>query len=249
MYRTFRHGGKIGDVIFSLPTIRELGGGIVYLPENTPDDCKGLYSGMTDLLLLQPYIKEVREYPSGLPYMEQAPGIHIDYDLDLARLQPKKGVIHIVKRYLDAFGVNLPNWKDPWLKVPGYSDENRYRFHGLPKEYVLINYTARHIYNEQLQMRSKVDWKKVVECIKEKAFFVGTTIEHRNFESFAGSIEYLPTKNMLEVARVIRDAKAVYCNQSSVLAIAQSLGKPYYLDHKPNKTNCLLYTNQEYILR
>lgn len=241
MYKTFRHGGKKGDVIFSLPTIRELGGGIVCLPENTPDDCNGLYSGMKDLLLLQPYITSVREYPSGYPYMVHAVGFETDYDLDLARLQPKKGVIHIVKRYLDAFGVTLPNWKDPWLFVDGVPGP-------VSGEYVVINYTGRHIYNEQMQMRSKVDWKKVVQSIKEKVFFVGTKEEHRNFESFA-VIDHLPTNNMLEVARIVRDAKAVYCNQSSVLAIAQGLGKPYYLDHKPQKTNCLLYTTQEHILR
>lgn len=238
---TFRHGGKKGDCIFSLPAIRELGGGILYLPENTPDDCHDLYSGLKDLLMLQPYIKEVREYPSGLPYMELAPGMHIDYDLDLARLQPKKGVIHIVKRYLDHFGVTLPNWKDPWLVVDDVPAP-------VSGEYVVINYTGRHIYNEQMKMKSKVDWKKVVESIKEKVFFVGTIEEHRRFEAFA-VVDHLPTNNMLEVARIVRDAKAVYCNQSSVLSLCQGLSKTYYLAHKPNKTNCLLYTPNEHILR
>lgn len=238
---TFRHGGKKGDCVFALPCIRELGGGILYLPDTTPDDCNGLYSGLKDLLLLQHYIKEVREYPSGLPYMKQAPGIHIDYDMDLARLQPLKGVVHIVKRYLDHFHVNLPTWKDPWLVV----DDVPAPVNG---EYVVINYTGRHIYNEQMQMTSKVDWKKVVESIKEKIFFIGTKEEHRNFEAFA-VVDHLPTNNMLEVARIVRDAKAVYCNQSSVLAIAQGLGKPYYLDVKPQKLNCLLQTSIEHILR
>src|SRR6186713_2528982 len=98
MVKKFKHNGKQGDVIFSLPTIRELGGGILYIPENTPDECRGMYSNMKVLLELQPSIHEVREYPSGLGYMEQAPGIAIDYDLDRARLQPAKGVVHIVKR-------------------------------------------------------------------------------------------------------------------------------------------------------
>src|ERR1043165_8558277 len=110
--KTFRHGGKIGDTIFSLPTIRELGGGILYLPEKTPDGCNALYSSLKELLLQQSYIKEVREYPSGLPYMELAPGIPIDYDLDRARLQQLKGRIHLVKRYMDAFDVNYLNWKE-----------------------------------------------------------------------------------------------------------------------------------------
>jgi len=248
--KTFRHGGKIGDVIYSLPTIRELGGGILYLPERTPDACINLYSSLRDLLLQQPYIKEVREYPSDLSYMELAPGVHIDYDLDRARLQPLKGIIHIVKRYMDAFGVNYPNWKEPWLKTPGYADEKRLQWYGLPKEYCLINYTARHITNEQLKITSKVDWNRVLETIQYPVFFVGHDDECINFcKRYEFSVPLVRTKNIFQLARLIKDAKAIYCNQSSVLALSQSLGKTYYLEPKPMKRNCLLYTNNENILQ
>jgi hypothetical protein len=239
--KTFRHGGKIGDVIYSLPTIRELGGGILYLPERTTDSCDNLYSGLKDLLLLQPYIHEVREYPSGLPYMKLARDIHIDYDLDLARLQPMKGVIHIVKRYMDAFGVNYPGWEKPWLKIEGRS-----RFTG---EFVVINYTGRHIHNDKLNITSSVNWQRVLQSIKQHAFFVGTEQEHEGFCGIAGKIPHIATSNMLEVAIIIKAARTVYCNQSSVLALAQSLGKTYYLEPKPHKTNCLLYTQNENILQ
>jgi hypothetical protein len=242
--KTFKHMGKIGDVIFSLPTIRELGGGILYLPEQTPDGCNGLYSSLKDLLLQQPYIKEVREYPSGLAYKEQAPGIHIDIDLDLARNQPMKGVIHIVKRYMDAFGVNYSNWKEPWLQVKPFSSKT-FR---LPEEYCLINYTGRHIINDQLKIKSSVNWKEVVKSIKKPAFFVGRKDEYRNFVHHFAGIPSLQTDNILQVALLIKGAHSIYCNQSSVLSIAQGLGKQYYLDVKPHKTNCLLYTDNEHLL-
>jgi hypothetical protein len=247
MYKTFRHGGKIGDVIFSLPTIRELGGGILYLPEKTPDACNNLYSSLKDLLLQQPYIKEVREYPSGYPYMQLAPDIHIDYDLDRARLQPMKGVIHIVKRYMDAFGIDYPGRKEPWLAV---SDRPfQYRFWNIETDYVLVNYTARHITNDQLHITSQVNWKRVIESIKLPKYFIGTTEEWMSFREKIGHfIPKLETDDILDAALLVKDAKAVYCNQSSILALAQSLGRDYYLDVKPKKTNCLLYTNHENIL-
>lgn len=240
MYKTFKHNGKIGDVLFSLPTIRELGGGILYIPENTPDECTGMYSALKDLLLLQPCIHEVREYPSGLAYMEQAPGIHIDYDLDDARKQPAKGVIHIVKRYMDQFKIHITTWANPWLIV----DEKPT---GIKGPYTLINYTGRHRINERMG-KSKVDWKRVLQSIKGHVLFIGLPEEYVLFCQEYGPVIYYHTKNMLEVARLIRDCDALYCNQSSALAIAQGLGKPYHLDVKPGKTNCLLYTKNEYIL-
>lgn len=247
MYKSFKHNGKIGDIIFSLPTIRELGGGILYIPENTPDGCTGMYSALKDLLLMQPYIREVREYPSGLGYRERAPGIHIDYDLDDARLQPLKGKIHIVKRYMDAFGVNYPGWKEPWLHVE--KKPFKWWIWNIAEDHVLINYTGRHITNEQLKITSKVNWKRVVDSIELQKYFIGTKKEWERFcEMIDKLIPRLDTENMLDVALLIKDAKAIYCNQSSILALAQSLGKTYYLDVKPQKTNCLLYTPNENIL-
>jgi hypothetical protein len=239
--KTFHHSGKLGDVIFSLPTMRELGGGILYLPESSPDECPHLYSNLKDLLILQPYIHEVREYPSGLPYMQLAPGIHIDYDLDRHRLQPSKGLIHIVKRFLDTFDIKIPNWKDPWLVV----DDVPCPVKG---EFLLINFTNRHLTNEQLGIKSRVDWKQVYYSIEEKKYFVGTEKEHEYFCKTFGPIDYIHTENVLELARVVRDAKKVYCNQSLVLALSQSLGKTYFLDVKPGKRNCLIGTPNENIL-
>jgi ADP-heptose:LPS heptosyltransferase len=243
MYKTFKHNGKIGDVIFSLPTIRELGGGILYLPENTPDACAGMYSSLKDLLLLQPYIHEVREYPSGLNYRELAPDIAIDFDLDDARLQPMKGVIHIVKRYMDQFGVNYPNLKDPWLQLPDMAHG-----HDLPEEYVLVNYTGRHIVNDHMNIKSRVDWKEVVKSIKKPVYFVGHESEYHTFANHFAGLPYLKTDNLLQLALVIKGAHSIYCNQSAVLALSQSMAKQYYLDVKPFKTNCLLYTNNEHLL-
>jgi hypothetical protein len=244
--KTFKHMGKMGDIIFSLPTIRELGGGILYLPESTPDACTNLYSGLKDLLLQQPYVYEVREYPSGLAYKERAPGIDIDVDLDLARNQPMKGVIHIVKRYMDEFGVNYPNWEEPWLTVEQKPFETTWW--SIPDEYCLINYTGRHIINEQMKIKSRVNWSEVVKSIKKPVYFIGLESEYHTFANHFAGIPFLKTDNLLQVALLIKGAHSIYCNQSSCLAIAQGLGKQYYLDVKPHKTNCVLHTKNEHLL-
>lgn len=238
-----KHSGKCGDIIFSLPAIRELGINILYIPETTAESPR-LYSNLKDLLLLQPYIKEVREYPSGLAYKEWVPGIHIDFDLDIARDQPRKGVVHIVKRYMGAFGINCPNWKEPWLWLPDESNTKGPRI-----DYALINYTGRHITNNQLKITSKVNWQRVVNSIEGPKYFVGTTEEYASFCSkYNVTLPHLQTHNLLQLALLIKKAKTVYCNQSCVLALSQSLGKEYYLDVKPMKQNCLLKTPNEHLL-
>jgi len=246
--KTFRHSGKIGDIIYSLPTIRELGGGIVYVPENT-GECTGLYTNVKDLLLQQPYIKEVREYPSGLPYGVLAPDINIDYDLDLARNQPLKGVVHIVKRYMDAFGVDYPGWKEPWLHVE-IRNSFQNRWWNIEDKYVLINYTGRHITNDQLKITSRVDWKKIIESIRAPKYFIGTKKEWEHFCDITGIfMVWLESDDMLDVALLVKYAYCIYCNQSSILSIAQGLGNTYYLEPKPMKRNCLLFTPNENILQ
>lgn len=234
-----RHSGKLGDICYAIPCIKALGIDILYIPETTAESPR-LYSNIKDLLLLQG-IKEVREYPSNLPYLTIAPGIHIDYDLDRARLQPGKGIIHIVKRYLDAFNVKIENWEDPWLFV----DDVRPNIEG---EYTVINYTGRHIKNEQLNITSKVDWLKVIrEAVNP--VFVGTGNEHILFCKEYDYVPFFYTANILEVARVVKHAKTVYCNQSVVMALSQSMGKEYWGEFKPRKRNCILGTKNEHILQ
>jgi len=241
MVKTLRHGGKMGDVIYSLPAIRELGGGVLYLPENTPDQVSGMFTSMKSLLRLQPFIKGVVEYPSGLVYGERAAGMHIDYDLDKARLQPAKGVIHIVKRYLDTFGIKLPSWKEPWLTVDDLPAP-------VKGEYTVFNYTGRHVVNDLLPS-PPFDWRKLYFNVPGRKVFVGTPEEAGYFYSLTGCEEWIKTDNALQLARVVRDAKAIYCNQSLVLTLAQGLGKTYYLFPKPFKTNCIMNTPNENILK
>ena len=74
MARTFKHSGDLGDIVFSLPTIRMLGGGILFLdPEGGLSDphvkwadkthtrlCRATIESLAPLLRVQPYITDVR---------------------------------------------------------------------------------------------------------------------------------------------------------------------------------------------
>lgn len=231
MTKNFFHAGKKGDLIYSLPTIRALAGeAIIYLPERT-HECSDLYSSMKSLLEYQPYIKEVREAPDITAY-HQCP-VKVDYDLDRARLQPGLGRVHIIKRYMNAFRVKVPdNWNEPWLWV------ERRDWHGLK----VFNVTSR--------FRSKeTDWSQYMNNLISGNFFIGTDDEYRGFkENVKGKITRIKTRDVHEAAQLIAGASALYCNQSLCLTLAQGLGIPYYLERYKDKTNTHLHTKNEHLI-
>ncbi|HEX4792935.1 MAG TPA: hypothetical protein VH370_04035, partial [Humisphaera sp.] len=89
MTKTFKHSGNLSEIIFALPTIRALGGGILYLDpaggeseplvkqpqklrSRTRLDADSIES-LRPLLALQEYIVEVRNWS----------GENVDFNLDL----------------------------------------------------------------------------------------------------------------------------------------------------------------------
>ena len=71
---SFKHSGDLGDIIFSLPAVRALGGGVLYLdpegghgsslvntlPAGRTKLNREAILGITPVLLRQGYVKEVR---------------------------------------------------------------------------------------------------------------------------------------------------------------------------------------------
>lgn len=230
--KTARHSGKVGDIIFSLPVVKKLGIDVLFIPERT-GEVEHLYSNVKSLLLEQPYLQGVAEYASDLPYMETSPDFPpIDYDLDLHRTHMAKGSRNMVQRYADVFNVEVDT--SPWLVLN--NDVN-------PSGYNLVNVTPRH--------RGGVDWNRVLAELNTRdlpVLFIGTQSEHEVFVSNIGPIPYLFTKDLYTFASAINSCEALYCNQSAALSIAQALGKEYYLELKPGKTNCLFRTPNEHLL-
>jgi hypothetical protein len=237
--KTFVHSGNLGDVVFSIPTIQYLSvneGAVVYV-KAANYVFGNQYDAIKDLLLQQDGIKEVHPfYPSdGNWNYFNWPGLKYDYDLDRARLQAMRGRIHIVKRYFDAFGIDEDHRK-PFLKI----DEDYKR----DEKFALIHLTDRW---NGLQY----DWKKIYNEAKqrhEKIYFIGFVGEHMEFTIRYGEIEHIITENLLEMARLVRDCEAIYCNQGVALTLAQGLGKEYYLVMNGMKTNCHLGTENEHLL-
>lgn len=239
---TLTHTGNAGDIIFSIPTINALakrhGERATLYIKRLQYVCPygDQYEFVKDLLAQQSGVKEVVPFvPSdnNWNYFKWS-GLKPDYDLDEARHQKNRGRIHIIKRYFDQFDIREDHTK-PFLKIDDYEKRNeKYALIHLTPRWNGLQYDWKRIYSEALERHGKV-------------YFVGFQTEWLDFVVRFGQIEHLPTENLLQLSRLIRDCEALYCNQNVSLTIAQGLGKPYYLARNGYKTNCILGTPQEHI--
>ena len=108
----FYHSGATGDVIYAMPTIKALGGGIFNV--NLPDD---LYNTVLPLLESQEYIHEVKK------------GRELSgtvYDLDKFRNNDHLHLNHLVQLHLQSFQIIDETWKQGWLKVEPIISNNSF---------------------------------------------------------------------------------------------------------------------------
>ena len=220
MTSTFKHSGALGDVIFSLPAVRALGGGVLYLdPQGGEGDplladpdtgrTRADFSAQTiesvkPLLLLQEYISDVRTWT----------GQKVDYNLDEFRRHLDAG--NLCDAYLRAFNLPFTHKETAWLVVDDPVS--------IPGHPVVVNRTVRYTGNH-------IFWQKILPKVHKEALFVGFPKEHEIFEyTFGIPIRYYPTPTILDLARVIAGAKQFIGNASSANAIAEGLKKNKILE-------------------
>lgn len=221
--RKFYHSGKLGDILYSLPTIKALNGGELILGVTA-----GEYAAIKPLLDVQPYIYGTFYQPN--KYIAMA-----DIDLDKFRLHPKQDKIHLVDSHAQSNKVTVDKSK-AWLQVSGGFEE---------ADYAVVNVTDRH--------RDKFfNWSKEIKYLRRThnaVYFLGLHKEHLLLEAQANNnITFLETRNLLEAAIIIKNARTFSSNQSALLAIRQGLGMDYRFECSPHHTNTRTYSERETIL-
>lgn len=204
--KTFKHSGNLGDIIFSLPTIIALGGGRLYLSNNTTGVetrkfTDEMLEQMTELLKTQKYLSDVSRYN----------GESVDYDLDKFR-EIFACYDHIARWHLKAFNVQF-DLARAWLEdiKPVRTRE------------IIVNYTLR-------DCDVPLNWQ-VLKGLEDRCIFAGLEHEYKGFkEVTALEIPHHPTKTLLEFAQVIRGAKLFIGNQSLGFALAEAMKVPRILE-------------------
>lgn len=229
---TFKHAGDVGDIIYSLPTIRALGGGVLALHserwtrEPMTSDSKA--QSLRALLITQPYITEVRWLLPGDPADVNLNDFRAAYFRDFRKPEfPKQR--NLCEWILRTHGCDPDEQNKKWLDVEPVRVAR-----------VIVNRTgagrkATHVYRNR-----DFPWNEVVEKYASQMAFVGTHEEFKDFEWRVGpNVPYHPTPDLHALAQVIAGADLFIGNQSCAYAIAEGLKKPAVLEVCPWLPNCL----------
>lgn len=215
---TFLHSGDLGDIIYSLPSVRALGGGrLLFTSDNqaretmTEDKMEFLRS----MLTREDYITDVdwwdgqeiincnfttfRKSTRILNLAEwQAFFVSASADIDTAWLSSYRG------------NSNLPSNLVVFARSP--------RYHTAGGSLRLQNYLRK--------------LSRQYSCV-----FVGLQSEHLAFEKEVGPITYYPTKTALDLLAVISANEFFIGNQSFPYSVAEGLKVNTILETFPNKEN------------
>jgi len=221
----FFHSGATGDIIFSLPTIKAMGGGKLYI---TNFD-KQRSESIKRLIEVQPYITEV-EIRDGW-----SPG----YDLNRFRDYASHNN-NLVEAHFRGQNIPIdPTWKEGWLTLP---EPN---FELFPtKKYSVINRTTNYA-------DPNFNWAKEVEYLKtisDEVYFLGYFKEWQLFNNIFGTDINFVDLDFLEGAYFIKNAVMFSGCYSCWSTIAMGLGLTYRLEQAPGHTCSSLLEPRETII-
>lgn len=238
----FKHSGSAGDVIYSLPVIKELGGGTLYLscnindfyelqklanPQNHPlnpyklDGTLGVLTpSMCEYLI--PLIKE-QDYITDCKIWS---GEAVDLDLNLWRTS---NIIHFFSTNLTdchAIASRLRNGlgNTQWLNASPN-----------PKFETIFARSLRH-------REPDFPWRNFKMGFPN-ATFIGIECEHVDFENRFGKVPFYEARDFLELAQIIAGCTLFIGNQSLPYAIAEGLKINRIQETASSIPNCL-FDNQ-----
>lgn len=199
----FQHSGRYGDIIYALPTIKALGGGVLFVTPGVAHNGDGRVTldwtaRLVPLLREQEYIVNCAFTGNPVPF---------DYDFN----QFRAGYVinqNLVHQQARICGADVDS-KEPWLKVDFPVT--------VPGRPIAISRSSR--YHNLL-----FPWESLVKKYGSRMVFIGSDVEHTNFVRRFGYVPKVCTENLLDVARIIAGANVFIGNQSCPMAIALGLG-------------------------
>lgn len=226
MSKTFLHSGARGDIIYGLPTIKALGGGVLYISldakhyKSKPMDLQDL-RWFGELLTGHDYIEDVRPYDVDT---------HIDYDLDRFRLLSPLSNVLISRAQLDAFNQNF-DLSQSWLDCT--------KIGTLHKADIIINRSTRY--------HGPFSWGEVYPW-QDRCLFIGMPDEYTQFTQITGldGVPYYGVCAYRELAQVIAGSKLFIGNQSFAYSLAEAMKCPRVLEVCSICPNCMPQNDNGY---
>jgi hypothetical protein len=220
---SFLHSGHLGDIINSLPVIKELSKTHkcnLYIESNRPIPNNVKYnehpsgqvflnnkntSMLLPLLKQQPYIQDVNEYNNE----------SIDIDFNLFRELPLNFNLDSVRWYFHISGIHT-DLSTPYLFVEKNNlfKEKIVIIRSIRRKNYLINYNFLKHYKNLL--------------------FIGLTNEYNDLKKEVPNLEFYDCKDFLEMTQIIQSSKFFLGNLSLGYTLAEGLKIPRLLEACPD---------------
>lgn len=219
--------GDLGDCVYCAGILSEIGGKhtlIIQKSEVTAlrsiDSVNKMHKLLEPLLSIQPYIEEFRPEIPGDKFdwksgMFRSGGFHFK-EVSLLRSH----VNHLIAT--KGVGKSI-HGKMKWLTVEPSKESNGF---------VVVNRTFR--YNNPY-----FPWTEIVSHYGDRILFIGLPHEHETFCSAFGQVAHRPTKDYLEVARLISGSDLFIGNQSSAGAISEGLKHTHIQETSLSIPDCI----------
>lgn len=228
----FRHAGDLGDIIYSLPVMKALGGGAMLIeaaPYTRQRLTRDKWCGIDELLMRQPYVADVRPLNPG-------EGVTFNLNDFRARLFQalKMGIgkdKHLTWWMCEAHGVPYTCMDEPWITIEDPIRAARVVF--------VRSGAGRQAH--QVYQNPTFPWHKVWAKYGKEAVFVGTDEEYEIFCATCGEVPHQKTATLLEAARVIAGCELFVGNQTATHAIAEGLKKRIILEVWREGANCIVH--------
>lgn len=218
----FLHSGHCGDLIYSLPVIKELakthqcnlylGVGKKIVGNYPKHPAKNVYidtriaNQILPLLKFQSFIEDTKIHSNEV----------IDINLDLFRDFPVNLSFNSCRWYFHVTGVHT-NLSKPYLETDQHENIKE-------KIVILRTFRARnHFINYRF-----------LNNLNEDLIFIGLKEEFENLQKDIPKLKHYEPENFFEMSKIIMSSKFFIGNQSVAFAIAESLKIPRLLECRPD---------------
>jgi len=215
-YTTFHHSGDLGDIIYSLPTLKYLTKGkkcklfidynmdsiASFFPKIRGKKEDGTPTGICDKKFR--FIQPLLEFQSYINSAARPNEEIADINLDFFRKMHNQD--SICNKYRKFFSTPLNYYEKPWIEAQPIRIRE-----------VIFARTDRY-QNEDFP------WGNLVKKYPD-AGFVGLKTEHEGFCEKFGKVDFISVENALHMASVIQGSELFIGNQSLAYSIAEGMKK------------------------
>jgi SAM-dependent methyltransferase len=199
---TFKHSGARGDIIYSLPTIKALGGGRLFLVRDS-----GAYSGRILSEEELGWMRKMLVGHCGITDVQEWAGQQVQYNLDRFRSSIHDFDSNLSRAHLEAFNASA-DLSVSWL--------DRTKFTPRSRAAIIISRSGR--YAGPLRWQELANWTHM-------AMFVGFEDEWKKFMAITGFFDlplYVPT-SYADMCEILLGCKLFVGNQSFMYSLAEAL--------------------------